>query len=770
MSSRPDGPKTQDRMSQFSRLQAIYGGGASSSNASAHSPPKSRSIVPPADDSESMFRKLQAKYANTGIGTGLGPPSPNYVASAPEASSESASSKKPTLGQMVSYAHLYESKSGSIPSVAAAQPAAAQPPAPLVKGTSLAALAAAASSVALEPGASPPAASPVSLAKSPGCGAGKGALAVRSERYSVSEKCVGQLKVHLKRASGLMAGDINLIRPNSSDPYVVMKCGGVEKRSRTIGNTLDPIWNESLVFQGELGNFLDTGLSLTVLDKDTFSKDDPLGSVMVPLHEFKTKIYHDYVEELPTQGALIFSVSWLADAPELASSATLAALEMMRPKPASTPALPPPPSTPMPVTPATSSSGNGPFQISLPEERDRFGLLTLTLMRAQGLKAADINGYSDPYVIARCGEQEKRSRTVRRSLDPKWDEELTFQGRLSTMINSGLLLRIFDHDMLTSDDLIGDVRVSLEELKTKNKHNYVQKLSTQGMVLFSLGWQPSTSTPDPSSPPPPSLPSTALPPLPPAAAAAPPQPPTPTLTPTPPMLDMVPSPVDRARVSLGVPPLPQPLPQPPPVDVELPSYARDSAGRSLLMAPLALCWAPVAAQLLALAFTAFAIVDTPAALGTVFLAIWRARRFGPIAKLLLWALALTLAALMIPLAALFGAAIGLTHGAYVGIHYLQSEGQSSDFLTAPVGWVGWQRPPPFDPPASRAPCSTPHPHPHPSPSPSPSPSPFTLHHSPFTIHHYPHPHPHPHAHPHSHPHTHPKPEPNPDPKPQPSLI
>ena len=125
--------------------------------------------------------------------------------------------------------------------------------------------------------------------------------------------------------------------------YVVVKCGGAEKktkvRSRARGDALsigrdapgcpeaadatcdsdgaplspdfaqvikanlDPVWNESVELSGDLNDFLATGLTLRVMDKDLLTKDDPLGDLTVNLEELKAgKILHDYCEKLDTQG------------------------------------------------------------------------------------------------------------------------------------------------------------------------------------------------------------------------------------------------------------------------------------------------------------------------------------------------------------------------------------------------------------------------------------------------------------------------------------
>ena len=83
----------------------------------------------------------------------------------------------------------------------------------------------------------------------------------------------GVLRVRLDRAIGLKPGDWvglkvgNVIR-ESADPFVVIEAGKgqsrKECRSRVIARTLDPVWNEDFEFFGTLGEFVSSGVRLSL--------------------------------------------------------------------------------------------------------------------------------------------------------------------------------------------------------------------------------------------------------------------------------------------------------------------------------------------------------------------------------------------------------------------------------------------------------------------------------------------------------------------------
>ena len=48
------------------------------------------------------------------------------------------------------------------------------------------------------------------------------------------------------------------------------------------------------------------------------------------------------------------------------------------------------------------------------------------MVGARGLRAADSNGLSDPYVVVRLGDAAEQTRVVPECLDPDWNETFVF--------------------------------------------------------------------------------------------------------------------------------------------------------------------------------------------------------------------------------------------------------------------------------------------------------------------------------------------------------
>ena len=90
-------------------------------------------------------------------------------------------------------------------------------------------------------------------------------------------------------------------------------------------------------------------------------------------------------------------------------------------------------------------------------------MLRVRLHRAKGLRAADRNGKSDPYVVAHLAgsKLKQRSKTVRKTLEPVWDEVLEFDCTLTDLLAQQLVFKVYDWDRLSLNDLLGEVSAVL---------------------------------------------------------------------------------------------------------------------------------------------------------------------------------------------------------------------------------------------------------------------------------------------------------------------
>ncbi|NP_001132168.1 GTPase activating protein 1 [Zea mays] len=87
------------------------------------------------------------------------------------------------------------------------------------------------------------------------------------------------------------------------------------------------------------------------------------------------------------------------------------------------------------------------------------GLLKLRVVRGVNLAVRDLRS-SDPYVVVRIGKQKLKTRVVKKSVNPEWDDELTLSIEDPAV---PIRLEVFDKDTFV-DDTMGNAEVDIRPL------------------------------------------------------------------------------------------------------------------------------------------------------------------------------------------------------------------------------------------------------------------------------------------------------------------
>ncbi|MEE6458817.1 hypothetical protein FKM82_000438 [Ascaphus truei] len=113
------------------------------------------------------------------------------------------------------------------------------------------------------------------------------------------------------------------------------------------------------------------------------------------------------------------------------------------------------------------------------------GIVSITLIEGQELKAMDANGLSDPYVKFRLGHQKYKSKTLPKTLNPQWREQ--FDLHLYEERGGGLIdITVWDKDAGKRDDFIGRCQVDLSALSREQTHKLKLKLEEGAGCLVLL--------------------------------------------------------------------------------------------------------------------------------------------------------------------------------------------------------------------------------------------------------------------------------------------
>ena len=116
-------------------------------------------------------------------------------------------------------------------------------------------------------------------------------------------------------------------------------------------------------------------------------------------------------------------------------------------------------------------------------------VFTIKIVEAEDLKACDMNGYSDPYVVLGDEYQKRlaKTRIIYANLNPRWDEsvDITTQGPLN------IIATVWDWDVMGDHDCVGRTSLKLDpsHFGDYRPREYWLDLDTQGRLLLRVSME-----------------------------------------------------------------------------------------------------------------------------------------------------------------------------------------------------------------------------------------------------------------------------------------
>ncbi|XP_020786103.2 LOW QUALITY PROTEIN: double C2-like domains, delta [Boleophthalmus pectinirostris] len=243
----------------------------------------------------------------------------------------------------------------------------------------------------------------------------------------------------IHKAKGLKAMDSNGL----ADPYVKLHLlPGASKanklRTKTLKNTLNPVWNETLVYHGITAADMTTKtLRLCVCDMDRLGRNEFIGEVRVALKKLKegeSKRYNMGLERIAQNKE----------------------------------------SNNQTVEQGAEEEERGRILVSLCYNTEK-GCLLVGIIRCAHLAAMDSNGYSDPFVKIilqpDMGKKSKYKTSVKKkTLNPEFNEEFSYEVSLDQLAKKTLEITVWDYDLGMSNDFIGGVELGINASGQRLRH------------------------------------------------------------------------------------------------------------------------------------------------------------------------------------------------------------------------------------------------------------------------------------------------------------
>uniref|UniRef100_A0A8C1RIS5 Uncharacterized protein n=1 Tax=Cyprinus carpio TaxID=7962 RepID=A0A8C1RIS5_CYPCA len=259
-----------------------------------------------------------------------------------------------------------------------------------------------------------------------------------------------ELHCNIIKAKGLKPMDSNGL----ADPYVKLHLlPGASKsnklRTKTIRTTLNPVWNETLVYHGITNEDMQKKtLRLSVSDEDKFGHNEFIGETRVVLKKLKLnqkKTYNVCLER-------VIPVRCTAGA---GASRGMALYEEEDDE---------------------EGEERGRILISLTYNSQQSHLI-VGVVRCAHLAAMDSNGYSDPFVKIHLkpdmGKKAKyKTQIKKKTLNPEFNEEFSYEVKLAELAKKTLDISVWDYDMGKSNDFIGGCQLGITAKGECLKHWY----------------------------------------------------------------------------------------------------------------------------------------------------------------------------------------------------------------------------------------------------------------------------------------------------------
>ncbi|XP_078741241.1 double C2-like domain-containing protein beta, partial [Lampetra fluviatilis] len=203
-------------------------------------------------------------------------------------------------------------------------------------------------------------------------------------------------------------------------------------RTKTLRNTLNPAWNETLTYYGITDDdLLRKTLRISVYDEDKLGHNECIGETRVPLKRLNPNQTRSYDICLERQ-------------------------------------------LPVDKGEEKAAEERGRILISLRYSTQRGGLV-VGVVRCVHLAAMDANGYSDPfvkiYLRPDSGKKAKHKTSVKKkTLNPEFNEEFLFEIPHGDLAKKTVDVMVWDYDLGKSNDFIGGVQLGINAKGEQLKH------------------------------------------------------------------------------------------------------------------------------------------------------------------------------------------------------------------------------------------------------------------------------------------------------------
>ncbi|XP_056613337.1 rabphilin-3A isoform X1 [Triplophysa dalaica] len=261
------------------------------------------------------------------------------------------------------------------------------------------------------------------------------------------------LHCNIIRGKGLKPMDSNGL----ADPYVKLHLlPGASKsnklRTKTLRNTRNPTWNETLVYHGLTDEDMQRKtLRISVCDEDKFGHNEFIGETRFALKKLKFN----------QKKNLSVCLERVVQTKRTSTAGGARGMSLYEDETGKE---------------GVESEERGRILISL-MYNSQLSRLIIGVVRCVHLAAMDANGYSDPfvkiYLKPDMGKKAKNKTQIKKkTLNPEFNEEFSYEIKHAELAKKTLDISVWDYDMGKSNDYIGGCQLGITAKGERLKHWY----------------------------------------------------------------------------------------------------------------------------------------------------------------------------------------------------------------------------------------------------------------------------------------------------------
>ncbi|KAA6396828.1 MAG: hypothetical protein EZS28_007644, partial [Streblomastix strix] len=286
-----------------------------------------------------------------------------------------------------------------------------------------------------------------------------------SDKPIIQEYKAGKLNLNIIGVKEVAAADTN----DKSDPYIVVKFAGIEDKTEKQKNVTEAVYNKEFNFDFDPDATEERQVNLELWDYNTIGKNELLGKANVPIPTFKSESERGQTSVLDFRGV---DSRFLQNVGKLEYEAIYIGPEGGQGE-----------SEIFALRPRTSSRAfageDGQPSIDELERTARIneqdegedkteykkGKVTVRIVGVRDIEPIYKGGKSDAFVLVKFNDEEKKTLTVKDTLNAEFNDEFVFDFDPENVEDKTILFELWDSDNITKNDFLGEIKTRLGNYK-----------------------------------------------------------------------------------------------------------------------------------------------------------------------------------------------------------------------------------------------------------------------------------------------------------------